>query len=715
MSLTLIAVLDLLLLYFIVGHSFLRRFYTRAARARAEVRDIEKHYRHLRTRDRDILPPEVCRSLDSAIAALQQARAPGTPFEASQACLEHYRTGEAVSLPSRTHPRLKENLEMLVVALGLAFGIRALFLQPFKIPTGSMQPTLFGIHFVPRTEPLRLNPVVRFFGYLNYTRRYVDITVQHDGYIDLAGARPARPAVPFFPASLVEVGDVTYKLPGGVDDVCKYLLQMHGMGASLKAGEVLARGALELGDHLFVDRTHLAFQEPRRGDVTVFVTDGIRRANGEALAGRYYIKRLAGLPGDTLEIRDGHLYVREPGAAEFRLVDAQDAPGFGRIYSRRGGYHGYTHMNQAAVLTRNGDTFTVPQGQYFMLGDNSGFSLDSRFWKTVPRENLVGRALCVWWPFSRRWGRVDRVEPQDFDTVSRMHDPRLPPLVEQTSDPSAAPSGPGHAEPADARGAGGHGQRAEHRRLLRHAQEPLQDAAVGEGAQVPQGAVALPREPFDAAARGELDPHRLQPPERLALGRDVGRELAAVRHPDADPPDAAIEPFRRDLLEAQQWPVSRVGQSETVRGLGDAPQLGECRPGQVAQQEPPDLHGAQLRMGKGRPGLEHRVALGGVLLVPPGEHAAHDRLVLLLVPGAEHIRRRRAGTIHQGPQLELENVEAEVLVTEVVEVPAQVDVLLARAVDVVFDHRYHGKSGQGGADLGEFLHDGQVTPVEVIV
>ena len=430
MSLALIVALDLLLLYFIVGHSFLRRFYTRAARARAEVRDIEKHYRHLRTRDRDILSAEASRSLDSAIAALQQARAPGTPYEAVQECLEHYRTGEAVRLPSRSHPRLKENLEMLVVALGLAFGIRALFLQPFKIPTGSMQPTLFGVHFVPLAEPLRLNPVRRFFGYLNYTRRYVDITVKAGGTIDLAGARPARPAVPFFPTTLVEVGDVTYKLPGAVDDVRKYMLQLHGMGAALKTGDVLARGALELGDHLFVDRTHLAFREPRRGDVTVFITDGIRRANGESLAGRYYIKRLVGLPGDTLEIRAGHLYVREAGAADFRLVDAQDAPGFGRIYSMQGGYHGYTYMSQAEVLTRSGETFTIPLGEYFMLGDNSGFSLDSRFWKTVPRQNLVGRALCVWWPFSRRWGRVDRVEPQAFDTLSRMRDPRLPPLVE---------------------------------------------------------------------------------------------------------------------------------------------------------------------------------------------------------------------------------------------------------------------------------------------
>lgn len=430
MNLALIALLDVLLLYFIVGHSFLRRFYRRKARAAAELRDIEKHYRHVLLKDRDILPSECIGSLEAAVAALHQARAPVTTADAAEACLERYRAGTQVRLPVRSFPRWRDNLEMLVVALGLAFGIRALFLQPFKIPTGSMQPTLFGVHFVAAAEPLRLNPVKRFFGYLNYTKRYVDITVRGDGYIDLAGVRPARPAIPFFPSSLVDVGDLTYKVPGSPDDVRKYLMQQHGLGASLKVGDSLARGALELGDHLFVDRTHLAFREPRRGDIMVFITDGIRRENGDPLAGRFYIKRLVGLPGDTLEIRDGKLYVREPGASGFRLVDETDAAGFRRIYSNKGGYHGYTYMPHAAVLTHSGATFSVPAGEYFMLGDNSGFSLDSRFWKTVPRRNLVGRPLLVWWPFSRRWGTADRVEPLGFDTLERLRDPRIPPLAE---------------------------------------------------------------------------------------------------------------------------------------------------------------------------------------------------------------------------------------------------------------------------------------------
>ncbi|MBN2448944.1 MAG: signal peptidase I [Lentisphaeria bacterium] len=429
MSLVWIVLLDLLLIYFFCGHSLVRRLYTRRARVRAELRDLERHYRHLILKDRDILPAESLASLEAAAVEVAGARA-SAALSAAEACLQRHRTDNPVVLPARSHPWLRENFEVLVVALGLAFGVRALFLQPFKIPTGSMQPTLFGIHFVPSAEPLRLNPVRRFFGYLNYTKRYVDIAVRSEGYLDLSSVRLRRPSIPFFPSSQVTVGDVTYRVPGAPDDVLKYLRQVHGLGAYLRRGDVLVRGALQLGDHLFVDRTHLAFSEPRRGDVMVFVTDGITREDGSSLGGRFYIKRLAGMPGDTLRIEDGRLYVREPGAAEFRLVDGQDDPGFPRIYSHQGGYHGYTNHDRAPFLRSPEATFTVPEGHYFMLGDNSGFSLDSRFWQTVPRRNLVGRALWVWWPFTRRWGLVDRLEPLDFPTASRMSDPSLPPLVE---------------------------------------------------------------------------------------------------------------------------------------------------------------------------------------------------------------------------------------------------------------------------------------------
>jgi signal peptidase I len=184
-------------------------------------------------------------------------------------------------------------------------------------------------------------------------------------------------------------------------------------------GTVLASGWLELGDHLFVNRTRYCFAEPQRGDVTVFLTDGIRDEEGRALGGRYYIKRLVGLPGDKIRIRNHKLYLCPAGQADF--VEATDGigPGFSRVTSLRGGYRGYCHFpstppHNCPFLTTDDDVFTVPPGRYFMLGDNSENSKDSRFWGTVPRTNLIGRAAFTWWPFSRRWGFVDVAEPADF-------------------------------------------------------------------------------------------------------------------------------------------------------------------------------------------------------------------------------------------------------------------------------------------------------------
>src|SRR5206468_4509532 len=138
--------------------------------------------------------------------------------------------------------------------------------------------------------------------------------------------------------------------------------------ASFHAGDVIARGYVNTGDHVFVDKMTYNFRAPRRGEVFVFNTSGIpTRENRQNPDGpsQFYIKRLAGTPGDTLRIEPPNLFLNGELAKE---------RGFVRVMSAADGYHGYCNfppMTGIKYLTAPDDTFTVPEGKYFALGDNS--------------------------------------------------------------------------------------------------------------------------------------------------------------------------------------------------------------------------------------------------------------------------------------------------------------------------------------------------------
>lgn len=416
MPIWLVILLDIGIFYFFFGNYVSGWLRTKNGRKRFTLKEYEKHYRNLLLRDRDILDGEKTATLKEIMERLHSAIKSKDMGEVD-ACLAIPENPKYLAkLPAPKSNRwIREHLEIAVVALGLAFGIRALFIQPFKIPTGSMQPTLFGIHFEPRQDQLPGSILKKAFSFLNYSYRNMDIVVQENGYLDPDSIK-AVPSMPFFPNTTLSIGPATYKVAGTADRVERTLYEEALRGRNslyFQKGDVLLHGSLSSGDHLFVDRTSLCFREPRRGDVMVFVTDGL---DGSNFGGRFYIKRLVGLPGDELLIKDHKLYVKEPGAAEFRVLDEKDDPGFARVHSCKGGYHGYANIPQARYLKNGSDSFKIPEGEYFMLGDNSENSLDSRFWGTVPRRNLVGTAFVVWWPFSRRWGTVDRVEPLPVDT-----------------------------------------------------------------------------------------------------------------------------------------------------------------------------------------------------------------------------------------------------------------------------------------------------------
>ncbi len=363
--------------------------------------------RTLRHAEDDLLNDGQRREFDAILAQLDASPAPDAEaMAAARKALVKVR-------PPLRHPALRDFLDLLLVVGAVAFGIRGLFLQPFRIPTGSMQPTLYGIHYQYR-KPTVWDALPQPLRFMLFSRRRAELTIRKDGMVDPESLRVSNRLLST--DTSFRIGGETYTLPGAAEKVIEYTELEPGVG--YRRGEKLADGFVALGDHLFVERLGLYLRPPRRGDVTVFNTEGLEIQGRKLsdLSGYYYIKRLAGLPGDTLKLENNRLYIRPRGETQFRPAEELD-PRFARIFSGRGGYQGYWSGVGESFPPPEGE-YTVPDDCYFMLGDNSRFSLDSRFFGAVPRRNLVGRACWVFWPFSRRWGRADATPPLDLPTGS---------------------------------------------------------------------------------------------------------------------------------------------------------------------------------------------------------------------------------------------------------------------------------------------------------
>ncbi|MGI9115864.1 MAG: signal peptidase I [Chthoniobacterales bacterium] len=284
----------------------------------------------------------------------------------------------------------RENTEVILVAIVVAVAVRSYFIQPFKIPTGSMQPTLNGIIGHPQMKPAPniLQQVAEFF---ILGRDYINVVSQVDDTVDHV---EPRKFLFFFTWSRLICHHQQISIYCPPDTLMNDFKVTPG--ASYKKGAVIARGAVDTGDQVFVDKFSYNFIKPHRGDVFVFRTNHIFMIREDPETGApYYIKRLAGVPGDTLRISPPLLYVNGEPPKRF---------GFQRVMEAKAPYRGYSLGG--ANLANPHQTFTVPAHAYFAMGDNSYFSFDSRYWGPVPEENLVGRGLMVYWPFNRHWGLI---------------------------------------------------------------------------------------------------------------------------------------------------------------------------------------------------------------------------------------------------------------------------------------------------------------------
>jgi signal peptidase I len=285
----------------------------------------------------------------------------------------------------------RENCEVVLVAIIIAVAIRSYFLQPFKIPTGSMQPTLNGIIGHPLTTPTP-NIARRVAEYFVLGRNYINVVSQQD---DRVVQIVPKSFAFFFNFSRVICEKQQFLVYCPRDTLRQDFHVTEGM--RYKRGDVIARGAVDTGDQVFVDKISYNFMKPHRGDVFVFRTNDIFGIPADPETGEhsFYIKRLAGVPGDTLRVDPPTLYVNGEKARGF---------GFERVMSAKPPYRGYAPGRDN--LSDPEKTFAVPAHSYFAMGDNSYNSYDSRYWGPVPEENLVGRGLFVYWPFNRHWGLI---------------------------------------------------------------------------------------------------------------------------------------------------------------------------------------------------------------------------------------------------------------------------------------------------------------------
>lgn len=366
-----------------------------------------------------------------------------------------------------------ENVEFFLVAAIVILGLRAYFVQPFKIPTNSMWPTYYGMTsevFQKGEEPGLVRKVARLatLGASNYT-----VTAPADGDVFIAAYGNAQYMMPLFseksgrsmlvfPAAMKEfafsVGGVTTKItvPAEFDfnkviketffkgartnfetalaesaraaqpiEQSTMLIQQGGrqfearanwvpIGRKVKKGEKILSFDILTGDLLFVDRFTYNFFPPNVGSGFVFRTQNIHSPRmTDQLTGKqteqYYIKRLVGQPGDTLEVRKPAKVATDGEPVALDNKDGQlfrngkpidGAEAFGKNSRKDGLYPGYT----ADGLLSFGETVKVPGHSYFAMGDNSPNSSDSRFWGFVPEKDVVGRPLFIYYPLTSRWG-----------------------------------------------------------------------------------------------------------------------------------------------------------------------------------------------------------------------------------------------------------------------------------------------------------------------
>lgn len=438
--------------------SLLRWLTSREYRKASELRDIvRKHFRH----QSDVLPAAHRDAIADGMKEFSAALAAPTIDSAGiRAAADKLEVIANKWLQRYPNASFRENAESFLGTFALVFAVKTFFLSPMQIPTGSAQPTYYGI----TCEDLRDHPEVKFPtgipGWLSKVwngEAWYELIAEDDCELAVLDYRQFKPSgstlpIPFpgfdrkfpVPVRLADGSIKTYVIPWAPEEAKHLGLIDPTIYAPrktrFKKGEPIVRCVTRSGDRIVVERVIYNFRQPLRGEYFVFQSSGVG-VGDNVTQGTHYIKRLVGGPNERLRIgNDRHLYVNdrriEATARGFEKVLGFDPKQLARDSQYSGYVNGQAYIapQMAAVLesrpdrmsveewkveaeryARSGsygvakffpDEATVHQIQprhYMGFGDNTMGSADSRAWGEVPEEKIIGKSCFVMWP-PCNWG-----------------------------------------------------------------------------------------------------------------------------------------------------------------------------------------------------------------------------------------------------------------------------------------------------------------------
>ena len=395
-----------------MGKLILRWFLSRTVR---HAIDMCRQARKLLNAQRDLLPAASVSEVLKAVEELKRIVASGEPLTAVRGGMKNLEKTANQHCQAYPQASFRDNVEVLLVTGAVVLALRTFFFQPMAIPSGSAQPTLWGI----TSEDFRGRPDVKFPTGLDRLIQscwsgihYYDEVAEEGGVLRIG---EVQRVLKFIKKQTMWVGEKPYTFWFPVED----LAQKAGLenGQMIKKGDEFIKLKVVSGDHLFVDCMTYNFRRPRRGEIIVFSSEGIPGL----IPNTHYIKRLVALGGDRVRIgNDRHLVINS------ERLDAS-TPGFENVYGfdpksppEKDKYSG--HVNnvtgrkytydprtggslQLAPLFPDGQSEFVVRPRHFLaFGDNTMNSHDGRAWGDFPQEKVVGKAAFVFWPITSRFG-----------------------------------------------------------------------------------------------------------------------------------------------------------------------------------------------------------------------------------------------------------------------------------------------------------------------